>query len=160
MKLRPTRTSRLAIKFACVAGLLLIMATELALSARRQSQTWDEAYHMLAGYRYWQAGDYGINPEHPPLVKLLAAIPLVVAGPRVPAVPQGTSKFEGFVDGRKFLYLNDADVLLFRSRMMAALLSVTQRPMRRLLSAMLHLPQTRKENVVRRCWSRPAYRGG
>ena len=124
MKLRPTRTSRLAIKFACVAGLLLIMATELALSARRQSQTWDEAYHMLAGYRYWQAGDYGINPEHPPLVKLLAAIPLVVAGPRVPAVPQGTSKFEGFVDGRKFLYLNDADVLLFRSRMMAALLSV------------------------------------
>ena len=51
MKLRPTRTSRLAIKFACVAGLLLIMATELALSARRQSQTWDETYHMLAGYR-------------------------------------------------------------------------------------------------------------
>src|SRR5437667_1303486 len=124
MKLRPTRTSRLAIKFACVAGLLLIMATELALSARRQSQTWDEAYHMLAGCRYWQTRDYGINPEHPPLVKLLAAIPLVATCPRVPAVPQGTSKFEGFVDGRKFLYSNDADVLLFRSRMMAALLSV------------------------------------
>jgi len=100
------------------------MATELVLSARRQSQTWDEAYHMLAGYRYWQARDYGINPEHPPLVKLLAAIPLVVAGPRVPAVPKGTSKFEGFVDARKFLYSNDADVLLFRSRMVAALLSV------------------------------------
>jgi hypothetical protein len=29
-----------------------------------------------AGHRYWECGDYGINPEHPPLLKLIATVPL------------------------------------------------------------------------------------
>src|SRR5260370_42257446 len=40
------------------------------------SAVFDEGMHISAGYRYWQCGDYGINPEHPPLVKLIASIPI------------------------------------------------------------------------------------
>ncbi|MBI1983884.1 MAG: glycosyltransferase family 39 protein, partial [Acidobacteria bacterium] len=101
-----------------------VMAAELALSVRQQAQTWDEAYHLLAGYRYLQAADYGINPEHPPLVKTLAALPLIPLQLNVPHVPQGTSKREGFAAARKFLYSNDADALLFRARLAAGILAL------------------------------------
>jgi tetratricopeptide (TPR) repeat protein len=106
---------------ACLAAVLMV---ELAGCAREESQTWDEAYHLLAGYRYWMAEDFGVNSEHPPLVKLLATIPLLYLQPRVPRVPAGTSKQEGFVDARIFLYSNDADSLLFRCRMAAALITL------------------------------------
>ena len=33
--------------------------------------------HLYAGYQHWRARDFGVNPEHPPLVKLVAAIPLL-----------------------------------------------------------------------------------
>ena len=47
------------------------------MQARRESQTWDEGCHILAGYSYWTRGDFGVNREHPPLVKLLASFPLL-----------------------------------------------------------------------------------
>ncbi len=101
---------------ACLGA---ILAALVAFSVRQQSQTWDEAYHILAGYRYWQASDFGINSEHPPFVKLLAALPLLYLRPLIPAVPQGTTKAEGFITARKFLYSNDADTLLLRCRLAA-----------------------------------------
>jgi hypothetical protein len=48
-----------------------------ALQARRESQTWDEGCHILAGYSYWTRGDFGVNLEHPPVVRLLASFPLL-----------------------------------------------------------------------------------
>lgn len=102
-----------------------VMIAELGLSVRQQSQTWNEAYHLLAGYRYLQAQDYGVNSEHPPLVKLLAALPLIPLQLNVPHVPQGTSKREGYTAARKFLYSNDADALLLRARLAAGILALT-----------------------------------
>jgi hypothetical protein len=113
------------LKWAAVVCLGAILAAESIGTARRQSQTWDEAYHMLAGYRYWQGQDFGINSEHPPLEKLLATIPLVYLRPHVPLVLRGTSKQEGFVTGRQFLYANDADRLLLGCRLAAGLLTLT-----------------------------------
>jgi hypothetical protein len=52
-------------------------ALPLALQARRESQTWDEGCHILAGYSYWTRGDFGVNLEHPPVVRLLASFPLL-----------------------------------------------------------------------------------
>jgi 4-amino-4-deoxy-L-arabinose transferase-like glycosyltransferase len=46
-------------------------------SAARESATYDEPAHLAAGYSYWHVGDYRMNPEHPPLLKLLAAFPLL-----------------------------------------------------------------------------------
>src|SRR5437588_5854752 len=42
---------------------------------RANSVTFDEFTHLQAGYRYWQCGEFANNPEHPPLVKFLAAAP-------------------------------------------------------------------------------------
>jgi hypothetical protein len=63
-----------------IAGLLLlliILSLQLFFSVRRESQTWDEANHIYTGYRTWTNRDFGLNPEHPPLVKLVATLPLL-----------------------------------------------------------------------------------
>lgn len=107
-----------------VALLLAVMAAELALSARQQSQTFDEAVHISAGYRYWKNFDFGANPEHPPLVKLVAAIPLLRRPLRVPSIPEADFKMVGFKTGRDFLYANDANAILWRTRMAAAVFAI------------------------------------
>ncbi len=50
------------------------------LSAKTESQTIDEAVHIASGVSYWQTGDFRMNPEHPPLIKLIATVPLAVLG--------------------------------------------------------------------------------
>jgi hypothetical protein len=105
-----------------VAGLLAILLLQLGLSVRRLSATWDESCHIFAGYRYWKAGDYGMNPEHPPLVKLLASAPLLGLSLRVPEVRNRYFKVEEFIDGREFLFSNDADRIFFYSRMAVTIL--------------------------------------
>ena len=62
-----------------IVGLLLLLFIGLALTAVEQkSPTVDENFHLLAGYSHLQWGDYRINPEHPPLAKLMAALPLLL----------------------------------------------------------------------------------
>lgn len=104
--------------------LLAILVFELAFTARRESQTWDEACHIFAGYRYWTAADFGDNPEHPPLVKLLATVPLLRMTLKVPPHPGTFSKEEDFLAATQFVFSNDAEAIIFRTRMAAALLTV------------------------------------
>src|ERR1700680_1266362 len=109
---------------AGVVLLLGIFAAELALSARQQSQTFDEACHIFAGYRSWKNFDFGINPEHPPLVKLVAAIPLLRLSLRTPPVPAEYFKSVEYASGREFLNANDADLLLSRARLAVAIFTI------------------------------------
>lgn len=104
--------------------LLAVMAAELALSARQQSQTYDEAAHIFSGYRYWKNFDFGANPEHPPLVKLVATIPLLQMPLHVPFIPNDQFKTVEYKTGEEFLYGNDAVTLLWRTRMAAAVLAI------------------------------------
>jgi hypothetical protein len=94
----------------------MILAVELFVPAREQSQTPDEANHLLGGVRSWKYGDFGTNPEHPPFAKLVAALPVL----RVPSPPavRYTQYFksENFSSGAEFLYTHDADGILWRSR--------------------------------------------
>jgi 4-amino-4-deoxy-L-arabinose transferase-like glycosyltransferase len=63
--------------FAVLTTLLLaLFVFQLVYHALRTSSTFDEAIHTPAGYRYLQCGDFGVNPEHPPLLKLIAAMPI------------------------------------------------------------------------------------
>jgi 4-amino-4-deoxy-L-arabinose transferase-like glycosyltransferase len=96
----------------------------LLLSVRRQSQTWDEANHIYAGYRSWTDADFGLNPEHPPMVKLLATAPLLSAPLKTPKLEGRFFKEDAFLGGKDFLYQNDADQILFRTRMAAATLTL------------------------------------
>lgn len=51
-------------------------------AALRESTTVDEFAHVGAGLSYWQRLDLRLNGEHPPLGKLLAGLPMVLAGVR------------------------------------------------------------------------------
>jgi hypothetical protein len=67
-----------------IAVFLLALLAGLAGSAAfRESVAIDEVAHIGAGVSYWQKLDLRMNPEHPPLVKLLAAAPLVARGVHV-----------------------------------------------------------------------------
>ncbi|MGA8029738.1 MAG: glycosyltransferase family 39 protein [Bryobacteraceae bacterium] len=62
--------------------LLLIMLVLAGGAALRESATVDEVAHVGAGLSYLQRFDLRLNPEHPPLAKMLAAVPLVLRGTR------------------------------------------------------------------------------
>jgi len=110
----------------CLTALYL---AQILLAVHYQTQTIDEGYHLAAGYRYWQCGDFGINPEHPPLVKFVAAAPLWWS--RVPA-PAGTcgsestSKDAGYGRSAHWFYEQglDPDRMLAYGRAAAALFSL------------------------------------
>jgi hypothetical protein len=57
------------------ACLLAAFAALALLAAARQSPAYDETAHLAAGLTYLERGDFRLNPEHPPLLKVLAALP-------------------------------------------------------------------------------------
>ena len=63
-----------------LAGAAAVLAL-VGQAAARQAVTSDEAYHVLAGYQADRYGENGLNLEHPPLLKMVAALPLVAATP-------------------------------------------------------------------------------
>lgn len=107
-----------------VAVLLVVLEAQLLFSVRQNSQTFDESAHIYAGYSYWKTGDFGINPEHPPLEKLVDTIPLLSTGIKAP--PPLPVHFRGasVIGGMQMLYSNNADALLFRARAMATLFTL------------------------------------
>src|ERR1035438_7274028 len=73
-----TRSSRIVL-----AGMVLLFALMALLAdgaVRRESVTFEEMAHIGAGVSYLQKLDMRMNEEHPPLAKVLAALPLVVRG--------------------------------------------------------------------------------
>lgn len=64
-----------------LAGMLGVHAALLAWSAIRHSPTFDEPSHMLAGIRAWQFGTFEIQRVNPPLVRMLATLPVLFARP-------------------------------------------------------------------------------
>jgi 4-amino-4-deoxy-L-arabinose transferase-like glycosyltransferase len=63
--------------YGAVALLLAMFAGQCILSMLQESPTSDEVPHLTAGYTYLKLGDYRLNYEHPPLAKLIAALPLL-----------------------------------------------------------------------------------
>jgi len=111
-----TRTNLVA------AALISVFMLQLVLSIRHQSQTIDEGFHLVAGYRYWQCRDFGFNSEHPPMVKFVAAAPLWFGHVQPPDGDCGqepTDKGYGYGLAVDYLYWQhrDADKLLFRARL-------------------------------------------
>ena len=117
-KLRPKTVACLSL------SLLFVLVFQLAYSSRANSITWDEGHHIFDGYTIWKLADYGLNPEVPPLVKMVAATPLLRMPLRVPPLQGRPSQTEAFLDGKDFIFQNDADRLLFRARMTTAVFMV------------------------------------
>ncbi len=88
----------------------------------------DEIAHIPAGYSYLHYGDYRLNPEHPPLIKDLAGLPLQFMHLRFPDYePAWTTDANGqWESGWNFIYHigNNADAILFWARLPILLLAI------------------------------------
>lgn len=63
-----------------VAALLLTHAGLLAYSATRHSPTLNEPGHLVAGLSHWKFGRFELYRVNPPLVRMVAALPVIAAG--------------------------------------------------------------------------------
>ncbi len=93
--------------FAVIAA-----ACALAVGAGwNNSATSDEPYHTLAASSYVHDGHGDLNPEHPPLTKLLAGLPLQALGLRGTRAPAVARLHVLTEEIRGFLYLNTRSAL-------------------------------------------------
>lgn len=112
-------------------ALALFVALALGASSGN-SATWDEPIHLTAGYAALTAGDYRVDPSHPPLLRMWAALPLVVDRPvrevdtvRIDQRPAASWVTEAYGLAHRFLYVdNDADRMIGYGRTMIVLLGV------------------------------------
>lgn len=70
-------TLSLPVLVSIALGIGLAFMLVLLGTIKELSPTFDEPVHVVAGYSYLKWGDYRVNPEHPPLAKALAALPLL-----------------------------------------------------------------------------------
>jgi 4-amino-4-deoxy-L-arabinose transferase-like glycosyltransferase len=119
------------IEWVVLSALVVVMLAQLWSSVVQLSITSDEVDHLHAAYRYWQCNDFGWNPEHPPLVKIVAGLPLQfmrINDPVANACGAQTSKAEDFVIGHAFLVSNPERMLMaarFAASSLALLLLLT-----------------------------------
>ena len=128
MSRKAIQDGNLQLIYLIAVALLVAFGVQLWFHAIRTSVTVDEPNHILAAYRHLQCGDFGINPEHPPLLKMLAAAPLMLRDDLVdPPWECGsklTSKFDTFSYGNTFLVENGVDSIVIPTRLSAAILSL------------------------------------
>ena len=121
------RTGRTALLAIAMAGLLSLFAGLSLWEMLDDSLTSDERVHLPAGYAYWMARDFRLNPEHPPLVKLLCAIPLLFMRVEMPpTTPDPGLSYHDYqpIFGSKFFFRQDADRILFFGRLPALVLGL------------------------------------
>ncbi|MCH8987090.1 hypothetical protein IIA94_02905, partial [Patescibacteria group bacterium] len=111
-----------------LAAFLLLAAMFFAafFSLKQDSLTFDELAHIPAGYSYLTEKDYRLNPEHPPLVKDLAAIPLLFLDLNFPTSNTNWTQddepppwWKQFNVGTEFLYRsgNNPQQMIFWARL-------------------------------------------
>src|ERR1039458_9005823 len=107
-----------------VALLAYLCAVQL-FAAWRESNIGDEPVELAAGYSYLRTGDFRMNPEHPPLAKILAALPLLALRPALPLDSTFWTKADEYGFGMRFFEQNSRsiDTLLFTARIVSILLT-------------------------------------
>lgn len=84
-------------------------------SLQRENPTIDEVIHLPAGVSYWERGTFRLYPHNPPLIKLIAAWPVVRAQPNTEALYRMTSWNLASPDkarfGHEFMFFNAARFL-------------------------------------------------
>lgn len=110
-------------------GILTVMFLLILGSAWNNSAIFDETAHVPAGYSYITQFDYRLNPEHPPLIKALAALPLLFL--KNIHFPTDTKAWTDAINGQwdmghAFLYGsgNNPDQILFWMRLPIMILGV------------------------------------
>jgi 4-amino-4-deoxy-L-arabinose transferase-like glycosyltransferase len=113
-----------------ILALLMIVSGSIMLSvAWQESGITDELAHIPAGYSYARYLDYRLNPEHPPVVKFLSAVPLLFMHLSFPTDHYSwTEALNGqWEAGNQFIYHYNGDraeQIVFASRIFPILLTL------------------------------------
>ncbi|MFH0969325.1 MAG: glycosyltransferase family 39 protein [Patescibacteria group bacterium] len=110
-----------------IVGIILTVFFVVSLVVSSQESTiMDEQAHIPAAYTYVRYGDMRLNPEHPPLLKDLAGVPLLFLDVKFPTDdPSWTESVNAQWDlGNKFIHSNDANAIDFWSRLPIILIAV------------------------------------
>ncbi len=106
----------------CALLLIGLMAAVQVVTVRGETATWDEPQYLASGYSYWTTGRFDMIPEHPPLTRLLCALPLYLFyNLRLDTNSPEWKHSEFVMVGNYFLYRNNTspDDLLFAGRLVA-----------------------------------------
>lgn len=76
----PTPRQRWARRIAVLAGIIATFAVPIA--AMHFNQTYDEPAHLAAGMQWLREGTYDLDPQHPPLARILIALGPALGGAR------------------------------------------------------------------------------
>ena len=116
-------------RVAVAVVLLLALHAALAVnSLLQENATVDEVAHMPAGVSYWETGTFKLYHHNPPLVKLVAALPVVASRPVTEPLYRmaAWSSESQAAFGQLFAYVNLPNYLeLFdRARLMMPLFTI------------------------------------
>ncbi|MBU2472656.1 glycosyltransferase family 39 protein [Patescibacteria group bacterium] len=108
-------------------GLLVLMLGLAFFSIKDRANTMDELAHTPAGYSYIIKKDMRLNPEHPPLLKDLAGLSILIGSKITKTLiyfPDQVKSWQEDLNGqwdfgREFLFRNnnDADKIIFFARL-------------------------------------------
>jgi len=106
------------VDLALVLAGTALYATLAVTSLRQKSTTFDELTHLSAGWTHLTLGDYRMSPDHPPLLRKLAALPLLFMDVEMKPGDAAWRLRRPWAFGKRWLYRwNDADEMLFRARL-------------------------------------------
>ena len=104
--------------------LLGVMFVLMIFSSLGDSGTIDEVAHIPSGYSYDKYQDFRLNPEHPPLAKALAGLPLTFIKLNGLKADWSWDKINQWESGWYFMYEagNDPGYIFFWARLPMILL--------------------------------------
>ncbi|MBA2431012.1 MAG: phospholipid carrier-dependent glycosyltransferase [Chthoniobacterales bacterium] len=101
---------------ALLLALVLLAIYRSHLGTRLDSFTVDEPYHIVAGTSYVRTGDFRLNPEHPPLMKLWLGASMPQSFTLRPFQPLHEKVEERDFTEETVFYDNDAEAAQARTR--------------------------------------------
>ena len=110
-------------------ALLVVFFLQVLFVSLWKSPNWDEPGHIAAGLTYVETGNFLVNPQHPPLLKELSGLALMLSGARLPEGPPTREFLKGNPDyqwmvGSKILVTGDLERNLLRARLPLMLVAV------------------------------------
>src|SRR4029077_8844313 len=70
-----------------LGGLVSVFFLQMFTAIPIKPPPFGEPAHIGAGLSYLRTGEFKVNPQHPPLLKEIGALPLLLLGARLPVSP-------------------------------------------------------------------------
>jgi tetratricopeptide (TPR) repeat protein len=119
----PLATGKPWILSLLAGGLIAVFLVLLFLESSMKSPVYDEPPHIASGLSYVETRVFLANPEHPPLLKEMSAVSLLLAGIRWPKTPEAEQLIHGDAHGQEWsignsiVAENGPDRVLFWARL-------------------------------------------